>query len=231
MADLRPRSAREIAQIQRQINLIPIVAEKINRYAERHSSPEPVLFKELACITQERTTLPQMQVGHLEGIFLKLLVRLTKAKRVLEIGTFTGYSALAMAEALPTTGRLITLDIDPAATAIARAFWKKSRAGRKISFKIGPAIETLKTLPGPFDLVFIDADKENYTNYWNACVPKVRRGGVLVVDNVLWSGRVLNPQDASDRAIAAFNRHAREDRRVELVMLTVRDGITLAVKK
>jgi caffeoyl-CoA O-methyltransferase len=218
--------------------MLNLVNEKIERYAEALSSPESKLFKALARVTRQKTKWPQMQVGHLEGLFLKLLVRITRAKRVLEIGTFTGYSALAMAEGLPPRGRLITLDIDPVNTEIAREFWKKApgntpvgRAGRKISLNLGPALKTLKTLRGPFDLVFIDADKENYIKYWQACIPMLHSGGLMVVDNVLWSGRVLKPKDAIDRAIVAFNRHAQKDRRVELVMLTVRDGVTLAVKK
>ena len=209
----------------------PLISPQLERYAAAHSSPEPALLKELARVTREKTDWPQMLVGHLEGTCLGLLVRLARAKRVLEIGTFTGYSALAMAAALPRGGRLITLDKDPDATAIARAFWKRHPAGRKIQLRLGPALATLPKLRGPFDLVFIDADKENYGRYWNACVPKVRRGGVIVVDNVLWSGRVLKPRDADARAIAAFNRRARQDRRVDLVLLTVRDGVTLALKR
>ncbi len=172
-----------------------------------------------------------MQVGHLEGSFLYLLAKLARAKRILEIGTFTGYSALAMAEALPPGGRLITCDIDSVATGIARRFWKKSPHGKKIELRLGPALATLPRIKGPFDLVFIDADKENYQRYWNLCVPKVRRGGLLVADNVLWSGRVLRPTDRITRAIAAFSRFVDSDRRVESVMLPVRDGITLALKK
>lgn len=208
-----------------------LVSDKIERYCAAHSSPEGKIFQDLARVTKRDTAAPQMQVGHLEGTFLKLMVRLSGARRVLEIGTFTGYSALAMAEGLPKGGRVVTLDIDPEATAIARKFWKRSPAGNKISLKLGPALKTIKTLKGFFDLVFIDADKTNYINYWNAILPKVRKGGMILVDNVLWSGRVLKPTDNSDRAIAAFNQHALRDKRVDLVMLTIRDGITLAVKK
>jgi caffeoyl-CoA O-methyltransferase len=209
----------------------PIVPPSIERYAAAHSSAESVLFKRLVRTTYAKARWPQMQVGHLEGEFLKILVRLTRARRVLEIGTFTGYSALKMAEALPPAGHLITLDIDPVNTQIARDFWKKSPAGSKITLKIGPALTSLKNLKGPFDLVFIDADKPNYWNYWNACLPKLRPGGLVVVDNVLWSGEVLKPHDEHSKAIATFNRRAKADKRVELVMVTVRDGITLAVKK
>jgi caffeoyl-CoA O-methyltransferase len=209
----------------------PLIAPAIERYARSRTAPESPLFKALVRETRARTSLPQMQVGQLEGAFLRLMVRLSRARRVLEIGTFTGYSALAMAEGLPPGGRLVTCDVDPEATAIARRFWAKSPHGRKIELRLGPALETIRTLRGPFDLVFIDADKTNYPRYWEACVPKVRRGGLLLADNVLWSGRVLNPKDASDRALAAFSRRALRDRRVEPVLLTIRDGILAAVKR
>ncbi len=208
-----------------------IVDPALEAYAARHSSRESALFKHLARATWAKTDLPQMQVGHLEGSFLRLVMRLVRAKRVLEIGTFTGYSALAMAEGLSPGGRLITCDIDPVATQIARAYWAQSPHGRKIELRLGPAAETIQRLQGRFDAVFIDADKENYLRYWQLCVPKVRRGGILLVDNVLWGGRVLHPHDRSDHAIVAFNRRVAADRRVDAVMLPLRDGLTLAYKK
>jgi len=208
-----------------------IVDPALERYAAVHCRPESALLRRLVRETRVKTELPQMQVGHLEGAFLRLLVRLTRARRILEIGTFTGYSALAMAEGLPAGGRLITCDINTVTTAIAQRFWAQSPHGKKITLKLGPALKTLATLRGPLDLVFIDADKENYMPYWEACVPKVRRGGLLIADNVLWSGRVLRPRDASDKAIVAFNKHVQADRRVEAAMVTVRDGITLAWKR
>ena len=208
-----------------------IVNPALEAYAVRHSSSESPFFRELVRITQAKTACPQMQVGHLEGSFLRLLVRIARAKRVLEIGTFTGYSALAMAEGLPAGGHLITCDRDPTATQIARDHWKRSPHGKKIELKLGPALETVRRLRGPFDVVFIDADKENYLRYWNLCVPRVRRGGLLLADNVLWRGRVLRPQDTTTRAIAAFNRFVAADRRVEAVMVPLRDGVTLAYKK
>lgn len=203
----------------------------LETYAEKHSAPESQLSRELALVTRAKTAWPQMQVGRLEGGFLRLMVKIARAKRVLEIGTFTGYSALAMAEGLPAGGRLITCDLDPVSTRIARDHWAKSPHGRKITLELGPALETVRKLKGFFDLVFIDADKENYIRYWNLCLPKVRRGGVLMADNVLWSGRVLRPKDLTTRAIAAFNRFVAADRRVEAVMLTIRDGVTLAIKR
>ncbi len=208
-----------------------IVNAALERYALDHSAATPPIFKKLIEETRRKTNLPQMQVGPSEGRFLKFLVQLSRAKKVLEIGTFTGYSALAMAEGLPAGGSLVTLDIDPINTMIARKFWRLHPAGRKIKLQIGPALDALKRLKGPFDLVFIDADKQNYWNYWNACLPKVRRGGLLVVDNVLWSGRVLRPKETSDHAIVRFNKRVKTDRRVEALMLPIRDGITLAVKR
>jgi caffeoyl-CoA O-methyltransferase len=159
------------------------------------------------------------------------MVQAVRAKTVLEIGCFTGYSTLAMAEALPANGTVTTLDIDPINTLIGRNVWKKHPAGRKIHLIIGPALESLKKLSGPFDVVFIDADKSNYLHYWNAVLPKVRPGGLILVDNVLWSGEVLKPTDGDGRALAAFNKKIKADKRVECVMLTVRDGVTMAVKK
>lgn len=210
--------------------MIKIVPEVIERYCTENMTPESPLLRELVAETYARTAFPQMQVGHLEGAFLRMLVRLIRAKRVLEIGTFTGYSSLAMAEGLPADGKLITCDIDPQVTEIAKKYWSRSPHGKKIELKLGHALETLKTIEGPFDLVFIDADKENYINYWESCMPKTRSGGLLVADNVLWSGNVLDPEDRTDRAIVEFNRHVHDDERVEVVMLPVRDGITLAWK-
>jgi len=211
--------------------MIALVSDAIEEYAEQHTAAESPVFQGLAKETYAKTKVPQMQVGRLEGAFLRLLVRLTRAERVLEIGTFTGYSALAMAEGLPENGKLWTCDISEESTAIAQRFWDQSPAGSKIELRLGPALETIKALDETFDLVFIDADKENYTRYWDAVLPKVRTGGLIVADNVLWSGRVLDPQDESDRAIVAFNKHVAADERVESVMLTVRDGVTLAYKR
>ena len=211
--------------------MISFIPENIEAYADAHCTPESPLFAELATVTRARTTQPQMMVGHTEGLLLKFLVRMTGAKRVLEIGTFTGYSTLAMAEGLPDDGSIVTCDIDPDATAIARSFWDRSPHGRKITLELAPALDTIATLAGPLDFVFIDADKTNYIRYWDACVPKMRPGGALAADNVLWSGRVLDPKEPDDRALAAFNEHVLRDTRVELVMLPIRDGITLAVKR
>jgi len=211
--------------------LIPLVSEAIETYAGAHSAPEPALLAELAAETRSRMKSPQMMVGYGEGLFLKLLARLMGARRVLEIGTFTGYSALCLAEGLPADGRVITCDVDQASTAIARRYWARSAHGGKVTLELRPALETIATLSGPFDLVFIDADKPNYVHYWEACVPLVRTGGALLADNVLWSGRVLDPREKDDHAIVAFNAHVARDVRVEQVVLPIRDGITLAIKR
>jgi caffeoyl-CoA O-methyltransferase len=208
-----------------------MVDEKIEQFAHEHTKPESDLFPRLRDETYASMKYPEMQVGRLEGSFLKMLVRLAGARRVLEIGMFTGYSALMMAEGLPDDGRLITCDISPKAEAIASRYFAESPHGRKIEIRIGPALETIKTLAGPLDMVFIDADKGNYSNYYEACLPLLRSGGLIVADNVLWSGRVLDPQDEDSRAIVAFDEKVQADPRVENVCLTVRDGIMLAWKR
>jgi caffeoyl-CoA O-methyltransferase len=172
-----------------------------------------------------------MMVGPLEGAVLRLLVRLTVAKRVLEIGMFTGYSALAMAQALPKGGELISCDVNPETTDIARRYFSSSPDGHKIAIKLGPAKETLKTLKGPFDLCFIDADKEAYGDYYDACIELVRRGGLIVLDNMFQGGRVLKPTDRASRAIAALNERIQKDPRVENVLLPIRDGIMVAYRR
>jgi caffeoyl-CoA O-methyltransferase len=207
-----------------------IVPKKIEQYCQEHTNPESQLLHELVAQTFAHTAFPEMEVGHIEGAFLRILVRLLGAKRILELGTFTGYSSLIMAEGLPDDGELITCDIDPETTQIAKKYWSRSPHGNKIELKLGPALVTLKTIEGLFDLVFIDADKVNYINYWELCLPKIRRGGLLVIDNVLWSGTVINPEDETERAIDEFNKHACNDKRVEVVMLPIRDGVTLAWK-
>jgi len=213
--------------------MLSFLPEEMNRYVERHTTCEEPLFRELAERTRAETDMPQMMVGAVEGALLRALVRLSGARRVLEIGTFTGYSALSIASALPEDGHVITCDVDDQATAIAREFWARHPAGGRIDLRIAPALDTIATLPGPLDMVFIDADKPNYIAYYESVLPRLRAGGFIVADNVLWSGRVVAPaaeHDEETRALAAFNEHVSGDSRVEHVMLAVRDGITLAVK-
>jgi caffeoyl-CoA O-methyltransferase len=209
-----------------------IVDERVEEYAVEHTTVLLDLFDRLEAETREKTTAPQMMVGRLEGGFLAALVRLTGAKRILELGTFTGYSSIAMASALPDDGRITTCDVDPDATAIARRYMDESGFGDKIEIRLGPALETIEALEGPFDLVFIDADKPNYQSYYEAVLPLLADNGLVIVDNVLWSGRVVEPGgDESTEAIKAFNEHVKNDSRVVSVMLTVRDGMTLVQKR
>jgi len=208
-----------------------IVEPKVEEYAEAHTTPDGELFERLAEETRAKTSAPQMMVGRIEGQFLARLVRLSGARRILELGTFTGYSSISMASALPADGRIITCDIDPETMGIARRYMDESGYGDKIETRLGPALETIRTLEGPFDLVFIDADKPNYRAYYEAVLPLLAEDGVIIADNVLWSGRVLEDDgDESTRAIKEFNEYVRADSRVVSVMLTVRDGMTLIQK-
>ncbi len=209
-----------------------IVEPRIEEYAEAHSSRDGELFERLAAETREKTTAPQMMVGRIEGQFLATLVRLSGARRILELGTFTGYSSISMAAALPDGGRILTCDVDPDATAIARRYMDESGHGDKIEIRLAPALGTIPALEGPFDLVFIDADKPNYVNYYEATLPLLADDGLMIVDNTLWSGRVADPgqDDEATRAIRALNDRVRDDPRVTNVLLTVRDGMNLIRK-
>ena len=180
--------------------------------------------------TYDQLEIPHMLTGRIEGQLLKMLAGLVEARRIVEVGTFGGYSAISMAEALPEDGYLITCEVDPVAIKFAKRFFNESLHGKKIILKEGPALDTLKKLSGSFDMAFIDADKENYLNYYEALLPIMRPGGLIVVDNVLWSGRVLNPKEPSDHAIHRFNQRVMHDHRVEKVMLTIRDGVSLLRK-
>ncbi len=203
----------------------------VEQFAHDHTEPETDLYVRLREETYRVMQRPQMQVDVIEGRFLQMLVRLSGAKSILELGMFTGYSALMMAEALPDNGQLITCEIDAKAEAIARRYFAESPHGERITIRMGPALDTIKTLTGPLDLVFIDADKPNYSNYYEACLSLLKSGGFVVADNVLWSGKVLHPKDADDHAIVAFDRLVQSDSRVENVCLTVRDGMMLARKR
>jgi caffeoyl-CoA O-methyltransferase len=211
--------------------MIPLIDERLEEYATEHTSEESDLMRRLAEETVEKMERHRMLTGRLEGTFLKLLVRMLQAKRILEVGTFTGYGTLMMASSLPDGGRIITCDVDPSAEVIASRYFAESRHAEKIELKMGPALETLRELSGPFDLVFIDADKKNYPRYYELCLERTRIGGAIVVDNVLWSGRVLNPADEESRAIATLNDRVQNDDRADNVLLPIRDGVMLIVKK
>ena len=205
-----------------------IVNEEVERYALEHSMPDPEFFRRLEQETRDTTTAPQMMVGPLEGQFLGWLVRLSQSRNVLEIGTFTGYSSISMALALPDGGRITSLDVNEETTAVARRYAQEAGVADRIDYRVGPALDTLGELEGPWDLVFIDADKPNYVNYYEAVLPKLVADGFIVADNVLWSGRVVEEDaEESTQAIKAFNDLVAADERVEQLMLTVRDGMTL----
>jgi O-methyltransferase len=210
----------------------PFLPEKIARYIAEHSVREPAILRELRAATAA-VPMSGMQIGADQGQFMALLVQLAGAKRCLEIGTYTGYSALAVALALPEDGRVVCCDINEEWTAIARRFWEKAGVAHKISLKIAPALETLKTLPGPFDFAFIDADKPNYAKYYERCLQLVRKGGLIAVDNTLWSGWVADGKhrDADTRALRAFNDQLQRDERVAISLLPLGDGVTLALKR
>ncbi len=206
-----------------------IVDPAVEAYAEEHTTPDGELFERLAAETREKTTAPQMMVGRLEGRFLGMLVSSLRARRVLELGTFTGYSSISMALALPSGGQIVTCDVNEETTAIARRYAEEAGVADRIDYRLGPGLETIASLDGPFDLVFIDADKPNYVNYYEATVPLLADGGLIVVDNTLWSGRVVDEEDDEEttRAIRELNDHVSADSRVENVLLTVRDGMNL----
>jgi caffeoyl-CoA O-methyltransferase len=205
-----------------------IVPEDLERYAAEHSTTDAELFRRLEEETRANTSAPQMMVGPLEGQFLGWLVWLSQARQVLEIGTFTGYSSVSMALSLPEGGRITSLDVNEETTAVARRYAEEAGVADRIDYRLGPAIEILNELEGPFDMAFIDADKESYVDYYEAVLPKLSERGFIVADNVLWSGRVLEEDgEESTKAIKRFNDHVANDDRVVCVMLTVRDGMTL----
>lgn len=210
-----------------------LVPPSIEAYAEVHSWAESGLCRALREETVRTMEFSQMVVGPLEGALLKMMVRLVGATRVLEIGMFTGYSALCFAEALPAAGRIITCEIDEKPAALARQYFSRSPQGGKIEVRMGPALETLRDLTGPFDLIFIDADKVNYVNYYRRALELVSASGVILIDNVLWSGDVLKqpPPDQSTAVIQELNRVVSTDPNVDAVLVTVRDGVLIVKPK
>lgn len=208
-----------------------LVIDGIEEYAFDKTRAEPELLTELETRTRAEMDYPQMLTGRLEGRLLKLLVQICRPRLVVELGTFTGYSALSMAEGLPDGGRIITCEVNPAARDVAQATIDRSPFRDSIEIRMGPALDTLRGLKQEIDFSFVDADKENYPAYYEEIVARTRSGGVIVFDNMLWSGRVLDPQDDEDRAIDGLNGIIAADRRVDNVLLTVRDGVQLIVKK
>jgi caffeoyl-CoA O-methyltransferase len=211
----------------------PIIDPAVEAYAEAHTTPPPPPLAALAEETRATLTAPQMLTGTVEGRLLEALVWAMRPRLVVELGTYSGYSALSMAPALPPGGRIVTCEVSDEHADFAQRHIDAGPYADRIEIRRGPAQETLDELEGPFDLVFIDADKSGYAGYFDAAVPKLSERGLIVVDNTLWSGRVADPDNAEEttEAIRAFNRKVRADERVVSVVLTVRDGVTLAWRR
>ncbi len=201
------------------------VPDEIEEYAERYTSARWDVFGRLGAETEATRDDHVMMVGAVEGAFLSFLIHMTRATRVLELGTFTGWSSIAMARALPPGGSIVTCDVNEETTAVARRYAEEAGVADRIDFRVGPGIETLATLDGPFDLAFIDADKEGYVDYYEAILPKLAPDGVIGADNTLFGSG--GPNDEITQAMSQFNDHVLHDDRVEAVLLPFRDGLTL----
>jgi caffeoyl-CoA O-methyltransferase len=203
------------------------IPDELEAYAEQYTTARGDLFERLAAETTATQSVPEMMVGTLEGAFLSFLVTLKQPRLVLEIGTFTGWSSIAMAGALPPGAKLISCDINPETTGIARRYAEEAGLADRIEYLLGPAVETIATLGGPFDFVFIDADKGGYVDYYEAVLPKLAENGVIAADNTLAATR----DGPNAEGIARFNEHVRADERVECAFLTIRDGVTLVRRR
>ncbi|MEE9161951.1 MAG: class I SAM-dependent methyltransferase [Candidatus Neomarinimicrobiota bacterium] len=210
--------------------MLSFLTEELEAYCRRQTTPDDPIYQELEAYTRANTEMPQMLAGYQVGALLQLLVRSLGARRVVEVGTFTGYTSLKLAEALPPDGKVHTCEINASYVDIVREFASRVAWGDRIIVHHGPARDTLAGLKPPFDLAFIDADKENYRRYYLACKSLLRPGGVIVLDNALWSGRVLDPPDAASRAIHLTNAFVTGDAEVTNVLLPIRDGLMLAQK-
>jgi caffeoyl-CoA O-methyltransferase len=210
-----------------------LVSPEIEAYAQAHSSAESPVRRALREESQRTMEYAQMVVGPLEGAFLQMMTRLVGARRVLEIGMFTGYSALCFAEALPDDGTVVTCEVDEESAALARRYLVQTPVGKKVDIRMGPALETMRALAGPFDVIFIDADKANYLNYYRRALDLLDAQGVILIDNVLWSGDVLlqPPPDDNTAAIQELNRTVASDPRVTAVLVTIRDGVLVVRRK
>jgi predicted O-methyltransferase YrrM len=203
-------------------------------YCESITSPEDSLLRKITRETQAKVLMPRMISGHLQGKMLELFTKMLQPKTILEIGTYTGYSGICLARGLKEGGTLITLDINDELETMVRGFFEESGLSRQIDYRLGNAREILPTLQGPFDLVFIDADKFYYADYFDLVIDKVSSGGIILADNVLWSGKILVEKgqkiDKDTQALLDFNRKIHEDPRVENVLLPIRDGVLMARK-
>ena len=207
---------------------------KIDEYVSAHSEDEPLVLKELTRETWLKAINPRMLAGHLQGRTLSMISHMIKPKTVLEIGTFTGYSAICLAEGLAQNGKIITIDINEELEAFAKKYFVKAGIETKIEQRIGDAMELVPSITEELDLVFIDADKTNYANYYEMVLPKLRIGGYIIADNVLWSGKILedsNKDDADTKALIDFNKKVQADNRVQNVLFPIRDGIQVIRKK
>jgi predicted O-methyltransferase YrrM len=206
-----------------------IVPDEIEQYAAEHTTPPTDLLAALAAETRETLDAPQMLTGTIEGRFLEMLVYVSGARRILELGTYSGYSSISMAAGLQPGGHIDSCEIESKHADVALRYIEESGYADRITVHLGPALETIERLGGEWDLVFIDADKPNYVNYYEAVVPRLAERGLIVADNTLWSGKVLDSDDDSEgtTAIRVFNDRVRSDERVVCVQLTIRDGVTL----
>ncbi len=206
--------------------------DDIAGYIEAHTAPESDLLKKINRETHAKVMMPRMLSGQLQGRYLSMISHLIKPKNILEIGTYTGYSAICLAEGLTEDGKLITIDINEELETRVRDYFQQAGLSEKIDYRIGNALTIIPTIDQQFDLVFIDADKENYSRYYDLVFDNVKVGGVILADNVLWSGKVTQPKpDKDTRALLEFNAKVTEDTRVENVLLPLRDGIMMIRKK
>lgn len=206
------------------------ISEELENYVNAHTENEPELLQELQRQTHLKVLQPRMLSGHFQGRFLSLLAKMLRPKTILEIGTYTGYATLCLAEGLAAEGTIDTIDVNEELESIQQQFFNQSEYAAQIHTHIGRALDIIPQLNKTFDLVFIDADKENYIHYYEMVVPMMRSGGIILSDNVLWSGKVLEEVKANDRstqALLAYNQRLKEDERVETVLLPIRDGLTL----
>ncbi len=209
------------------------ISEELDNYCKTHTSNESDALKNLNRETHLKVMSPRMLSGHLQGQFLSFISNISKPKNILEIGTYTGYSAICLAQGLAENGKLTTIDVNIETESIARKYFKESGLENKIDFIIGNALEIIPTIKQKFDIVFIDADKKNYANYYDLIFDKVNLGGIIIADNVLWSGKILMPENAMDKdtlAIHQFNKKLHEDTRTENILLPVRDGLMMVRK-
>ncbi len=213
------------------IKIMHFISQDLENYIEQHSEKEPELLAALNKETYQKVLLPRMLSGHFQGRVLSMLSKLIRPVNILEIGTYTGYSALCLCEGMQENGTLHTIDIKEELVDFQRKHFDKSPWGNQIVQHLGEALDIIPTLDMKFDLVFIDADKENYINYFELIVPKMNQGGIILSDNVLWSGKVLeplSPKDISTKILLEYNLLLKNDSRVETVLLPIRDGLTVS---